>query len=209
MCMTREADVNHRAPDRESDDFRCPFCGAYAGQRWYPFVVGYQEKGSSEGAAWWGIGREAGGIALSFCESCRQAVVWHGQSPVWPVTSSAPSAARAMPAEVRADFEEARQVVDRSPRSAAALLRLALQKLSKHLGRPGENIPDDLEALMGWGLPDSTPRAVRVPGAAGDSRLRPGELDARDDRETARALFDLVNTVVDRMIAEPAAWRPA
>ena len=201
--------MNHGAPDRDSEGFRCPSCGAHAGQRWYPFVVGYQDKGSSEGAAWWGIGREAGGIALSFCEACRQAVVWHGHSPVWPVTSSAPPASPAMPEEVRADFEEARQVVDRSPRSAAALLRLALQKLSRHLGRPGENISEDLEALMGSGLPDSAQRALRVPGAAGDGPAPPGELDRRDDRETARALFDLVNTVVDRMIAEPAAWRPA
>jgi hypothetical protein len=200
--------MDHRALDRDSEGFRCPTCGAYATQRWYPFVVGYQDTGSGEGAAWWGIGREAGGIALSFCEACRQPFVWHGHSPVWPVASSAPCAARAMPDEVRADFEEAREVVDRSPRSAAALLRLSLQKLSRHLGQPGKDLEEDLRALMGPALPASAPRALRVLRAAGDAR-RPGELDDRDDRETASALFDLVNTVVDRTIAQPAAWRPA
>jgi hypothetical protein len=201
--------MNCRAPDRDAEGFRCPYCGAYARQRWYPFVVGYQYKGSGEGAAWWGIGREAGGVAMSFCEACRQPVVWHGQSPIWPVTTSAPPAAEAMPEEVKADYDEAREVVDRSPRSATALLRLSLQKLSRHLGRPSENIDDDVRALVESGLPDTVHQALRVVRVVGDNAVGPGELDPRDDRETALALFDLVNTVVDKMIAEPAAWRRA
>ncbi len=201
--------MDDRARDRDPEDSRCLRCGAYARQRWFPFVVGYQYKGSGEGAAWWGIGREAAGVAMSFCEACRQPVVWHGQSPIWPLTTSAPPAVEAMPEEARADFDEAREVVDRSPRSAAALLRLSLQKLCRHLGRPGKNIDDDIRALVESGLPDTVRQALRAVRTVGDDAVRPGELDHHDDRETALALFDLVNTVADKMIAEPAAWRRA
>jgi hypothetical protein len=206
-AVTRENGMDEAVADGDSKGFGCPWCGAYTQQRWFPFVVGYENKGSGEAAAWWGIGREAKGFAVSFCEECGQPMVWHEQSPIWPSATSAPPPAKFMPDQVRVDFEEARRVLDRSPRSAAALLRLSLEKLSEHLGRPGTSIDDDLRALVESGLPDTVRQALCAVRAAGNDAVHPGELDARDNRETALALFDLVNVVVDKMIAEPAAWR--
>ena len=195
------------APNRDAARFRCPWCGTDAWQRWFPFVVGYPHKGSGRTPAWRGIGREAEGVAVSFCEHCHRPMVWHDRLPIWPATTSAPPPLNEMPEAARADFEEARQVVDRSPQSAAALLRLALQKLCRYLGRPGASIDDDIQDLVTHGLPDWVPPALRVTRTVGSDAVRPGELDARDDRETAFALFALVNTVVDKMIVEPAMWR--
>lgn len=199
--------MNYVVPARDSESFHCPSCGLCAHQRWRPFVVGYEYKGSGGGVAWWGLGQEAEGFAMSFCENCHQPMVWRGDEPIWPATTSAPLPADHMPDDARVDFDEARQVVDRSPQSAASLLRLSMQKLCKHLGQPGKSIDENIGALVKSGLPVTVQQALEVVRVVGDNAVHPGKLDLRDDRKTALAIFDLVNIVVDKMIAEPALWR--
>jgi len=108
-----------------------------------------------------------------------------------------------MPDDVREAYDEAASVVDRSPRSAAALLRLGVQLLCVHLGQPGENLNDDIAALVRQDLPTTIQQALDVVRVVGNNAVHPGEMDVRDDRQTATALFGLVNHVVDRMISEP------
>ena len=234
--------MDQAAREQDPGGARCPWCGAVSRRRYFPFVVGYESKGSREAAAWWGIGREAEGLAMSFCQACRKPVLWHEGTQIWPTSTSAPPPAPAMPAEVRASYDEARAIVDGSPRSAAALLRLSLQTLVVLLVRPGGSLPDDVQApaepgphdfrappepgseanmpapagpgldadvraLAESGLPDAARHAFRAARVVGHDAVRPGRLDPRDDRQTALALFDLVNVVVEKMIAEPATWR--
>jgi predicted RNA-binding Zn-ribbon protein involved in translation (DUF1610 family) len=199
--------MRHVTPARDAASFTCPFCGVYAAQQWLPFVVGYEHKGSVGGMAWSGIGHEAEGLVMSVCGSCGEPMIWHGDEPIWPVASSAPSPSNHMPDDVRADFEEARGVVDRSPRSAAALLRISMLALCRALGQPGENLDREIEALVRAGLPFTVRLALEAARVVGDKTITPGTLDDRDDRKTALALFGLVNAMVDKMIAEPATWR--
>lgn len=87
------------------------------------------------------------------CRACGQGSVWkmfdrkdnynYNLRLVDPILSDAPPAAADMPEDVKADYEDARLVVNHSTRAAAALLRLALQKLCRHLGEPGEHIDTD------------------------------------------------------------------
>jgi hypothetical protein len=195
------------APRRDSETFRCPFCRAYARQHWRSFVVGYESKGSDGEGAWRGLGQEVEGLALSFCDDCRQPMVWWGDEAIWPPQTSAPRPSDYMPDAVRAEFEEARQVFDRSPRSAVALLRLSLRSLCRHLGQSGRSIDEDIGALVSRGLPVTVREALEAVRMAGDEAVEPGKLDLHDDRDAARAGFDLVNLVVEKMIAEPALWR--
>jgi hypothetical protein len=108
-----------------------------------------------------------------------------------------------MPEDVIADFLEARSVFDRSPRSAAALLRLGLQKLLIHLGEAGENINTDIKNLVAKGLPVKVQQALDTVRVIGNNAVHPGHIDLNDRREDALALFGLLNFIVERMITHP------
>ena len=119
------------------------------------------------------------------------------------MVSIAPQPSTDMPPDVVDDFNEAREVLAKSPRSAAAILRLAIQKLCKHLGQPGENINKDIGGLVKAGLPPRIQQALDIVRVIGNNAVHPGELDLRDDQQTALALFGLVNFIVEEMITRP------
>jgi hypothetical protein len=187
---------------------RCPWCDAHERQSRYGAVVGYDRRGAGQAPAWWGIGRQAEGLRLSFCGECGRYAVWHEEGLLWPHTTGAPRAHHDMPAAVRADFDEARAVFERSPRAAAALLRLVLRRLCRELGLPGERTDDDLAALVRAGLPAPLVTMLREAHAAGGEAVPPGVLDQSDSRATALNLFAVLNGIVDRLIGESHAWRP-
>jgi hypothetical protein len=108
-----------------------------------------------------------------------------------------------MPEEVRKDYEEARTIVAQSPRGACALLRLAVQKLCAELGEPGRNINDDIATLVRKGLSVEVQQALDTLRVIGNNAVHPGEMDLTDDTETASALFELLNFIVEDRIAQP------
>jgi hypothetical protein len=104
---------------------------------------------------------------------------------------------------MRTDFEEAGTVLGASPRGAAALLRLVIQKLCKHLGGKGEKLDDDIALLVDKGLDRRVQRSLDIVRVIGNNAVHPGKIDLRDDRDTALKLFGLVNLVVEIMITQP------
>jgi hypothetical protein len=108
-----------------------------------------------------------------------------------------------MPDVVRADYLEAAAVLGRSPRSAAALLRLALQKLLKELGMPGKSIDADIKELVRQGLPVMVQQALDVCRVIGNEAVHPGELDLNDSPELAASLFGMLNFIVADRIEHP------
>jgi Domain of unknown function (DUF4145) len=110
-----------------------------------------------------------------------------------------------MPQTIKADFEEAREVLRRSPRSAAALLRLCVQKLCLELGEAGRNINDDIASLVKKGLPAEVQQCLDIVRVVGNEQVHPGQLDVRDDPALASELFALVNFIVEDRISRPKA----
>jgi hypothetical protein len=183
------------APAKGLRAFHCPQCGVYALQRWRNVYM----QGSSEGF------QNMTAYDTAVCDSCGRASMWHNGKLIQPDTSSAPQAHPDLPEDIRADYEEARSVFARSPRSSSALLRLAIQKLCIHLGYPGKNLNDDIGALVGAGLPFQVQQALDVVRVVGNNQVHPGELDVRDDPTIAGQLFELLNIIVEDRIARPKA----
>jgi hypothetical protein len=110
-----------------------------------------------------------------------------------------------LPDEILRDFEEAREIANASPRGAAALLRLCIQKLCRHLGEKGEKLDADIATLVRKGLNPFVQKSLDIVRVIGNEAVHPGELDLKDDTETALRLFELVNAIAEQMISHPKA----
>lgn len=186
------------SPKVNKQSFCCPHCKVFAQQQWFrPTLVethgnmGISDRGPLED------------FLLNKCSNCNKYLIWHGDSILFPLPLDGPDASKDMPADVAEDFNEARAVLALSPRSSAALLRLALQKLCKHLGQPGKNINDDIKALVKDGLPPKIQQALDIVRVVGNNAVHPGHIDLRDNYEIALALFGLLNFIVQEMITRP------
>src|SRR5947209_8334688 len=133
------------APSVDERSYTCPHCGVLARQ--YKWSYGADAIASyHEGVL------KGGAIRVSRCEHCSKNCIWWLESLIFPERGQAPSPNPDMPEDVKADYEEAAAIYTRSPRGAAALLRLAIQKVLPHLGGTGENINEDIAALVKKGL---------------------------------------------------------
>src|SRR5687767_13247168 len=119
--------TNYVPPTQGAEAFNCANCGVFAKQHWYYMTAATQKDG-------YGLQYQNKEFVPSNCESCGAPTIWLGETIIFPIHSSAEPPNEDLPAEVRADVEEARVIANLSPRGAAALLRLAIQKLCAHLG---------------------------------------------------------------------------
>jgi len=142
-------------------------------------------------------------LNISTCFNCNKISLWIQDKLVHPITGSAPPANPDMSADIRRDYEEASSILDLSPRGAAALVRLCIQKLCKELGQPGDNINRDIGALVAAGLDQRIQQALDVVRVIGNNAVHPGHIDLRDDRSTAETLFKLLNIIVEKLVSEP------
>lgn len=200
-------------PEFGKEAFNCPHCGAYAHQVWHKNYsissAGILKtsdtvqvlRGLSKG---YGVIFPIGEFTASVCYKCNNFALWVDDSMVYPKSSIAPMPADDMPDDVKEDFIEARYVVNASPRSAAALLRLALEKLvTNHLEANGSDLNGRIGDLVSRGLPDKIAKSLDSVRVLGNEAVHPGQIDLRDNVHTAIAMFGLLNIIVEKMITEP------
>lgn len=190
--------MTYVAPTYGRKSFTCPHCGVLARQ----YQWGHEIKKASQT-----IYAEANisyaPLKISVCENCGENCVWVTNQYVYPDRGNAPRPNPDMPPEVQENYEEAARIYTKSPRGAAALLRLAIQKLMVHLGRPGKNINDDISALVSDGLPVQIQQALDVVRVTGNNAVHPGQIDINDS-DVAAQLFPLVNVIVEYRISLPS-----
>lgn len=148
-----------------------------------------------------------GNLHLSECYNCKKIAVWVYGSLVFPSQRVGVVPNADLPQELIADFEEARTIVDYSPRGSAALMRLVIQKLCAHLGEKGKSIDSDIASLVSKGLNPLVQKSLDVVRVIGNEAVHPGTIDLKDDRDTALRLFKLVNAIADQMITHPKSVR--
>src|SRR5437867_9616038 len=105
--------------------FNCPNCGAYAKQTWTPvfWLQPHPQNATQRYHA------QVPSCVLAVCDHCNQFSIWLNGKLVHPLTMTAPLPHPDTPDSIKGDYEEARAVYQQSPRSSAALLRLAIQKV--------------------------------------------------------------------------------
>lgn len=182
--------------------FHCPLCGTYAHMDWQ----------------WLNEGNRYTDYLQAKCSHCDNASLWratkktHGQfgpeakaaEMLFPDFGSAPLPEQDMPPDVKRDYVEAATIAAKSPRGAAALLRLALQKLCKHLGEKGKNINEDIRSLASKNvLPPMVIKVADTVRITGNNAVHPGEMSDDDFDHVASKMFGLLNFVVVKAINEP------
>ena len=143
------------------------------------------------------------GLETAVCSHCDQFSIWLNGSMIYPQAVAVPPANADLDEDIRGDYNEAARILDESPRGSAALIRLSLQKLCVQLEQSGKNINDDIAALVEKGLPLMVQQALDIVRVVGNNAVHPGQIDLRDDRETAIRLFELLNLVAEIMITQP------
>lgn len=182
-----------KAPSFQTTSFSCPFCNAYAKQTWH-------EARNSSGAYTYNHVSET---AFCFCSHCGKYSIWLDGKMIYPDSSGIDLPNQDLVPEIVEDYEEAASILQKSPRGSAALLRLGLQKLCKQLGEKGKDINTDIANLVKKGLSPTIQQSLDVLRVIGNESVHPGQIDLRDDPETARALFKLLNKIAETMITEP------
>ena len=184
-------------PEYLRNAFNCPHCGAYANQTWLN-LYGLNVKKTQYGM---------GDFTSASCAHCNRFSVWVEDNlehkMLYPDSSAAPLANADLPSDIRSDFEEARTIVSRSPRGAAALFRLCIQKLCVHLGEGGVNLNADIASLVKKGLNEKVQKSLDFVRVIGNEAVHPGTIDLRDKPETAVHLATLVNVIAEAMITQP------
>lgn len=184
----------YKPPKRGIGAFNCPYCHAYSNQIWgqaYSFAG--QKKGFEEVKS----------VSFAQCAHCREISIWKNENLIYPASTLVPQPNSDLPEHILTDYEEASRIVSNSPRGAAALLRLCIQKLCKHLGEKGSNINDDIASLVRNGLSPSIQKSLDFVRVIGNECVHPGKIDLRDDPDVAITLFKLVNIIAESMITQP------
>jgi hypothetical protein len=190
--------VPYTQPTFRIDAFNCPLCGAYSHQEWYELNTNNAHV------------TKAGNMALrmddfvvAYCGRCHDCSLWYSGQMIHPMTGGAPLPNPDLSKEAKSDYDEARLISSLSPRGAAALLRLAIQKICLELGEKGEDLNTDIANLVKKGLPEKMHKALDSVRVIGNEAVHPGQMDLRDDSETVGKLFGLVNVIADAMITQP------
>ena len=171
--------------------FNCPHCHVYAAQRFSWSTHATNDEYS---------------IYSSQCYSCGKNCIWIDEKLTIPDIVGVQQANNDLDDDIKTLYDEAGSILHKSPRAAAALLRLALQKLCKQLGAKKNNIHDDIIFLRdNKNLSPEIMKAMDAVRITDNEAVHPGTIDFNDNEKIAEHLFSLINFIADSLITQPKA----
>lgn len=185
--------MNYIQPEPFLRSFTCPHCATLSKQEWRSLDWEYQKGYQHE---------EEYPIRIGTCDHCYDSTLWVFDKLLFPDNGNAPFPNPEMPENVQKIYLEAASIHSKSPRGAAALLRLSIQVLTKELGEKGDNINADIKSLVEKGLPIIVQQSLDIVRVTGNDAVHPGQIDT-DNPATVGQLFNLVNVIVEYMIDLP------
>lgn len=174
----------------------CPLCGTLSDQWWsdlFLVLPGYDDEPDTT--------QKVEGLQTTRCSACQGVSYWFEDRMVHPPQRTGPPAHLDMPPSVGELYREAQEVAGASPRAAAVLLRVALERLLAEAGRDGKNLNDAIAEYIKEGdVPDELQQAMDVVRITGNQAAHPEQLRVDDSVGGTAALFEIVNELVDRLI---------
>jgi len=179
----------------------CPLCETLAEQDWRTV---YNMPSWSNGDKVDHF-RKVENVRTCKCTACKGLSLWVEDRMADPPATAGPPAQADMPEPVQELYDEARAVGALSPRAAAALLRVALERLTASLGHGDKKLNDAIAALVQDGLlPLDLQQAMDALRITGNDASHPGEVRLDDEAGGLTALFELVNVLVERLVSIPS-----
>lgn len=180
-------------PIFKNNAFNCPHCSVYANQTWFNGALTNENN----------IYKLIPAVNFAHCTHCNKFSIWYKENLIEPNIANVPLPNQDLSEDIIEDYLEARDILNKSPRGSSALLRLAIQKLCIELGGKGKNLNQDIGEFVRNGLPIIVQQSLDYVRVVGNNAVHPGQIDLKDDKETAVRLFDLVNIIANIMITHP------
>lgn len=205
------------APIFKGEAFHCPHCNVLSHMMW-----GALSSNGNGGQRWVDF-------LCSTCSHCKQDAFWlvtDRGTPILPLFAAsesgimvypdamiAPPPSDDMPDNIKKDYLEAASICQKSPRGAAALLRLATEKMFIELEKEHNAVDDPkkkthlatiIQSFKDKNVINETlfmvADSLRL---AGNGAVHPGKIDSDDISEISIELFEFINLIVDKLITEP------
>lgn len=180
--------------------FNCPLCNAYAKQFWYRIATITDEEYSHHED-------RLDDIYICICDFCGKYTIWVDGKMTHPLVNGASFPNPDMSDAVKEIYQEARGITTSSPRSACALLRLALEILLQEVnGDNKKDLFENIGILVGSGrIPTQVQKSMDSLRVTGNNVLHPAEIDKEnsENKETAIRMFNLLNIVAKTLISDP------
>ncbi|MGI2169956.1 DUF4145 domain-containing protein [Shewanella sp. MF05960] len=143
------------------------------------------------------------GFSVSTCSSCEKFSVWVNKEMKYPKVISLSPPNCDLDEDIKVLYFEASSILNDSPKGATALLRLALQKLLKQVGKSGKNINADIKELVAEGLSPKIQQALDLLRVVGNNAVHPGQINLDDNADIAHKLFGILNFIAEELITKP------
>jgi hypothetical protein len=188
-------------PKFKSEGFNCPQCNYYAHQLW--FEVYYGEKSDRYG------NNKISALEMSECVKCKKYILWFDGKIIFPVVNGVQQPHPEMPTEVKTLYEEAKTIVSKSPRASTALLRTAVTVLvDTVMGKNNNSLNHNIGSLVKQKrLSREIQQSLDYLRVIGTHSLHPGLINMEEieqnDYQHAASLFELINLIVEELIARP------